>query len=191
MKVLIIGGTFFSGRSLTRYLHERGEEVVVANRGRTAHDLPAEIERWTVDIYQPETLAQALGDPAATDRPAPTVWSPLEYACHVRDVCAIFAARLHRMLTEDDPLFANWDQDETAVDQAYAEQDPAEVLAAIETEGSRLAERFEAIEGEQWQRPGRRSDGAVFTVDSFARYFLHDVVHHGWDVTGREAPDAD
>lgn len=62
MRVLILGGTFFSGRSLTRYLHERGEEVVVANRGRTAHDLPAEIERWTVDIYQPETLAQALGD---------------------------------------------------------------------------------------------------------------------------------
>lgn len=62
MKVLIIGGTAFSGRSQARFLHERGDEVVVANRGRTAHDLPDGIERWKIDINQPETLRQALGD---------------------------------------------------------------------------------------------------------------------------------
>mgnify|MGYP000205025455 CR=1 FL=1 len=49
---------------------------------------------------------------------------------------------------------------------------------------------FDSVTGEQWQRPGRRSDGAVFTVDTFSRYLLHDVVHHGWDVTGVEAGDA-
>jgi nucleoside-diphosphate-sugar epimerase len=62
MKVLIIGGTYFSGKSLSRFLHERGDEVVVANRGRTAHDLPEEIERWKVDIGQTETLREALGE---------------------------------------------------------------------------------------------------------------------------------
>jgi hypothetical protein len=25
----------------------------------------------------------------------------------------------------------------------------------------------------------------LFTVDTFARYFLHDLAHHAWDVTGR------
>jgi uncharacterized protein YfaQ (DUF2300 family) len=28
-------------------------------------------------------------------------------------------------------------------------------------------------------------DGANFTVTTFARYFVHDPVHHRWDVTGR------
>jgi hypothetical protein len=37
---------------------------------------------------------------------------------------------------------------------------------------------------DQWQRPGRRSDGARFTVETFARYFIHDPVHHLYDVTG-------
>ena len=39
--------------------------------------------------------------------------------------------------------------------------------------------------GGQWQRTGRRSDGASFTVETFARYFIHDPVHHLYDVTGQ------
>ncbi len=31
---------------------------------------------------------------------------------------------------EDDPLFQNWDQDETAVNERYGEQDPATVVNA-------------------------------------------------------------
>ena len=57
--------------------------------------------------------------------PRRDVWSPLEYACHVRDVHRVFDERVRLMLDEDDPRFANWDQDETAVERRYAEQDPA------------------------------------------------------------------
>jgi hypothetical protein len=32
-------------------------------------------------------------------------------------------------------------------------------------------------------RPGRRSDGATFTAETFARYFIHDPIHHLHDVT--------
>jgi hypothetical protein len=45
------------------------------------------------------------------------------------------------------------------------------------------------VTGAQWERTGRRSDGARFTVETFARYFIHDPVHHLYDVTGqRPAP---
>ncbi len=132
---------------------------------------------------------EALADDASGERPGPTTWSTLEYACHVRDVCTIYDKRLHLMLDADDPLFENWDQDETAVGQAYGEQEPAEVLGQLVAEAERLASSFDTVTAEQWQRPGRRSDGAVFTIDTFARYLLHDVVHHGWDVTGIEAAE--
>ena len=41
--------------------------------------------------------------PRRTQRsgPSPAVWSPLEYACHVRDVHRIFDRRLASMLEED------------------------------------------------------------------------------------------
>jgi hypothetical protein len=48
-----------------------------------------------------------------------------------------------------------------------------------------IAARFAAVTGDQWSRRGRRSDGAQFTVETFARYFIHDPVHHLYDVTGR------
>ena len=126
-----------------------------------------------------------LDRPDVRDRPEPTVWSPLEYACHVRDVFRVFGERLRRMLTEDDPLFANWDQDETAVAERYGEQDPALVGPALRDAAAAVAARFAGVTGAQWDRPGRRTDGTVFTVDSFARYFVHDPIHHLYDVTGR------
>jgi len=121
----------------------------------------------------------------AARRPAPAVWSPLEYGCHVRDVCLLFAERLDLMLTEDEPTFANWDQDETAVAGRYGEQDPAMVATDLAAAAERLADRFAAVRDPAWQRTGRRGDGARFTVSTFAKYFLHDVLHHVHDVTGR------
>ncbi len=126
-----------------------------------------------------------LDEPDVRRRPSPAVWSPLEYACHVRDVLRIFAERLRLMLTESGPVYPNWDQDEAAVAGRYGEQDPvlvgAELLGAAEV----LTTRFESVSGRDWERTGHRSDGASFTIESFARYFIHDPVHHLYDVTGR------
>jgi hypothetical protein len=131
--------------------------------------------------------AEVLAGSEIRSRPAPHVWSPLEYACHVRDVFRLYNERLTLMLTTEDPLFANWDQDATAVAQRYGEQDPKKVLHDLREAAGALAANFSSVTGAQWNRPGRRSDGAQFTVESFARYFIHDPVHHLYDVTGRRA----
>jgi DinB superfamily len=116
-------------------------------------------------------------------RPRSDRWSPLEYACHVRDVFLLFDRRLHLMLDEEDPLFANWDQDETAVADRYDEQDPTTVAAELVAAAEALSRSYESVTDEQHDRPGRRSDGARFTVATFARYLAHDPVHHLWDVS--------
>jgi hypothetical protein len=127
---------------------------------------------------------QLTGPGDIRTRPEPGKWSALEYGCHVRDAFRIYDYRLDLMLTQDDPLYPNWDQDETAITSHYEEQDPAEVAAELTVAAASLAGRFDSVTGDQWQRPGRRSDGARFTVETFARYFIHDPVHHLYDVTG-------
>ncbi len=125
-----------------------------------------------------------LSDPDATTRPAPTVWSTAEYACHVRDVCRIFDERLRAMLAEDDPLFANWDQDETALAQRYWRQQPATVGAELNTAGAQINATIQQVTDDQLARSGRRSNGSVFTVETLIQYFAHDLVHHAHDIRG-------
>jgi len=124
----------------------------------------------------------AREDPST--RPAADVWSPLEYACHVRDVHRVFLERVQLMLKEDDARFANWDQDQTALDDDYGSQDPAVVAGELVEAAEAVAEEYAAVTGDQWQRPGTRSNGSVFTVDTLGRYHLHDAVHHLFDVNG-------
>jgi DinB superfamily len=127
-------------------------------------------------------FAVVLQRPDARDRPQPGVWSVLEYGCHVRDVCRVFDERVRLILSQDDPLFPNWDQDATALAQRYWTQEPAVVTAELAAAAETVARSFEGVEVDQWSRQGRRSNGSVFTVDSLARYFLHELVHHLHDV---------
>ena len=134
--------------------------------------------------------AAVLRQPGATERPDEQTWSPLEYACHVRDVHRIFGARLDLMLEQDEPTFANWDQDITAVEERYDLQDPAVVGPELVAAADAVAARYDAIREapeEIWARRGLRDNGSEFTVDSIARYHLHDVLHHSHDVRGTAA----
>ncbi len=128
-----------------------------------------------------------LDHPKVRERPSEDKWSALEYACHVRDVFRLYDERLQMMLEQDDPTYSNWDQDETAVAQRYREQDPDVVARELVAAARKLAERFDRVSGDRWGRTGNRSDGASFTIESLARYLIHDPVHHLHDVrTGFE-----
>ncbi|SDD15669.1 DinB family protein [Auraticoccus monumenti] len=129
------------------------------------------------------SVGAALGRPGARGRPDPSTWSVLEYGAHVRDVCGVMAERLQLLLTHDDPEYANWDQDATAVAERYAEQDPGRVGEELDAAAERLAGSFAAVRGDAWERPGRRSNGSVFTTWTLGVYALHDLEHHVWDVT--------
>jgi hypothetical protein len=120
-------------------------------------------------------------DDVAT-RPNDSTWSPLEYSCHVRDVYRIFDYRLNRILTEDEPHFANWDQDVTAEEDRYNAQDPQVVAMQIIAAGEIFANRYDSVRPEQWERKGLRSDGSHFTAETLGRYMIHDPLHHLWDV---------
>ncbi|UZN03551.1 DinB family protein [Cellulomonas sp. S1-8] len=135
----------------------------------TVRDL---IPRWTAALHRDD----------ARERPAPGVWSTLEYGAHVRDVMRVFGTRVRLMVEQDDPLFDDWDQDATALADRYDLQDPAVVADELARASSAMADRLDAVPADGWDRTGRRSNGSVFTVRTLTRYFLHDVVHHLDDV---------
>jgi hypothetical protein len=139
-------------------------------------DAPAAIEANALQ------WRRLLTHPLVAMRPNDRTWSGLEYGCHVRDVFRLYLYRLNLMLNEDGPHFENWDQDITAQTDRYGEQSPTVVADELVTAAVLLADRFAAVQPDQWGRTGFRSDGAAFTIDSFTRYMVHDPVHHVWDV---------
>jgi len=158
---------------------ECGFVSVELPRDQIAPMIRANAQEW-IDILTDDPVQ--LRRRARDDR-----WSRLEYACHVRDVFRIVDERLNLMLTSDDPTYQNWDQDRTAVEDHYGDQDPRAVGAELSKAAGILAGDFDRVEGAAWQRRGTRSDGAKFTVQTIGQYALHDVVHHLYDVAGDSA----
>jgi hypothetical protein len=94
----------------------------------------------------------------------------------------VFDGRLLSMLAEDDPQFASWNQDDTAIERHYWEQDLAWVRVELADAADQINETIRSVRPGQLDRPGRRSDGSVFTVETLVQYFAHDLVHHAHDI---------
>ncbi|GAA0564823.1 DinB family protein [Paractinoplanes ferrugineus] len=118
-------------------------------------------------------------------RPAVDVWSPLEYACHVRDVLRVQRQRLELALRADDPPVTPMGRDELAVRDAYNTQDPQLVLTALTEAATTLARSFAALTPAQWTRTTRYNwpAAASRTLLWLGRHTIHEVEHHLLDVT--------
>jgi len=159
---------------LDRVCGECGYDVCEFDRDQIGEMIRANAAEWQDVLTGDDAELRA--------RPRPDKWSALEYACHVRDVYELYDTRLEMMLTEDGPHYPNWDQDATAIEKSYDRADPTAVSEDLGLRAEELASRFDTVSGPAWDRTGFRSDGAAFTVESFARYLIHDPVHHLWDV---------
>ena len=144
-----------------------------------------QIATWVERLTVPWADLLVAGD--ARTRPAATTWSPLEYAAHVRDMCGVFTERVQLMLAQDAPEFADWDQNQAAIDGDYGAEDPARVSEQLTEAARRLAAAYRDVPADGWQRTGLRSNGSQFTVLTLGQYALHDLAHHLLDV-GAEVP---
>jgi hypothetical protein len=132
-----------------------------------------------------EELAAVLGDPAADlrDRRDPDVWSPLEYACHMRDVLLVQRERVLAARRTDTPSFAPMGRDERVVHDGYAEQDPAAVARQARDAAALFANVLTRL-GPDWERTVAynypvRTERSLRWV---AVHTVHEMRHHLLDV---------
>src|SRR5699024_1835679 len=91
-----------------------------------------------------------LGRAGVNRRPEPRVWSPLEYACHVRDVHRVFTDRVALMLGADDPPFPNWDQVPATLHGRYYQQYPDAVAAEVASAADATAAAYDGVPADAW-----------------------------------------
>jgi DinB superfamily len=158
---------------LSRPCPECGFDAASVHHTEVADQIRSDAADWV----------RRLAEPGVGTRPEPAVWSTLEYACHVRDVHRIFNHRVQWMLTEDEPQFPSWNQDETAIADDYASQDPATVVTELFDAATIVADTYANVPTDAWTRRGLRSNGSEFTIATISVYHLHDILHHAHDVS--------
>jgi S-DNA-T family DNA segregation ATPase FtsK/SpoIIIE len=119
-------------------------------------------------------------DVALRTRPRPGVWSPLEYACHVRDVLFVQRERLIAALVEHAPAVTPMQRDERVALAHYAEEPTAEVVAGIEIAALLFARVFRDLTPEQLSRPCVYNfpEPATRDVGWIGAHTLHELQHH-------------
>jgi hypothetical protein len=123
-------------------------------------------------------VIDALPDALLRARPAPGEWSALEICGHLRDVVEVEGGRISRLLAEDDPQLAGYDERELVADRSCTDVDPAALVDELRTAWERMAERLEALPEDAWLRPGRHSVRGAVTVSSrVARMAEHTREH--------------
>jgi hypothetical protein len=131
-----------------------------------------------------------LDDVAVRRRPDPEVWSPLEYACHVRDMLRVQLERVDLIEREHEPLCAPMGRDERVVNDGYNDQNPAVVAGDLLTAARTLATRLERLGEAGWQRVGVYTYPTTQrrTVEWIGAHTVHELQHHRRDISTPPAP---
>lgn len=129
---------------------------------------------------------RALLDAAGAElrtRPAPEIWSAIEYAAHSRDVTALHAFGVEQALTADEPTFPAIDGEDLIQSAAvsYLEADPEEVAVDLQAHASRLAGLADDAGPGAWSR-GLTVGESRMDVRRLLEHAVHDSLHHLGDV---------
>jgi hypothetical protein len=130
-----------------------------------------------------EQLAK-FNDEAVRARPEPDVWSPLEYACHLRDVLRVQRERILQAQREHEPTFTPMRRDERVVEERYNEQDPAVVATELREASAAFIDTLESLDDAGWARTGvyNYPEPRLRTVEWIAVHTLHELLHHRTDI---------
>ena len=128
-------------------------------------------------------ILTAAGTDVRTRRDA-SVWSPLEYGCHVRDVLMVQRERVLAARRSDCPSVDPMGRDERVEHDGYAEQDPVDVARQLTDAALLLANDLSRLSPGEWQRTMMYNYPARFerSLRWVAVHTVHEVRHHLLDV---------
>jgi hypothetical protein len=143
----------------------------------TSTQLVLEQLEATPDILS--AMMRTLRDAEARWKPAPDRFSIAEVMAHLCDVeTQVFRVRLERMLNEDTPQLAIYDQEGIAAAGAYAGRDVHESLQGFRKQRADTLASVKGLPAEIGSRPGIHAElGSVTIVQLMNEWAFHDLGH--------------
>jgi uncharacterized damage-inducible protein DinB len=111
-------------------------------------------------------------------RPVPGKWSTLEVVCHLSDFEPVYADRMKRVISHDNPPLLGADQEQFAATLSYQERDLEEELKIVETTRSQMARILRRLPAEAWSRAGVHSEYGPRTLEQLLTTITNHIPHH-------------
>jgi hypothetical protein len=143
--------------------------------------MSAEQEQWAAQIREiPAVFRMALSsdEHAIRHRPAAGEWSAIEVVGHMIDKMGIWTRRVERLLAEERPALAAYDQDALVREHDYQHADPEEVFEQLRQACERFASLIEGIPVSALEREGVHEEFGPITPRQCIVYPLESSSEH-------------
>ena len=111
-------------------------------------------------------------------RPVAGKWSTLEVVAHLADFEPVFADRMKRIISHDNPLLMGADEVLFAAKLAYPERDLDEELTLIEMTRKQMARILRSLTPDALGRSGVHNERGLRTLQQFLEGAIEHVNHH-------------
>ncbi|MFL6120382.1 DinB family protein [Actinophytocola sp.] len=144
-----------------------------------ALDVPTLITAGVSELAAVLTTAEDL-----RSRRSPETWSPLEYACHVRDMLLVQRERVLLARRVETPDCTPMGRDERVEHDGYADQNPADVARQLSDAALLFTNVLRRLTAAAWAFTVlyRYPEPTERTLHWVALHTLHEVQHHLLDV---------
>ena len=111
--------------------------------------------------------------------PMPGEWSALETLTHLRDVIVhVYGLRIRRLLYEDNPLFADFDEEGYRRASLERGETAEYLMDTIAGEHDQLARLLEGLPDGMWARQGRHPTFGEMSIEFLARRIGEHAAEH-------------
>ena len=110
--------------------------------------------------------------------PLPGKWSAREIVHHLGDSESFSAARIRKLLVEDNPVIQGYDQDAYATRLRYNERDMAPALDAFRLARETTMQLIDLMTEDDWQRAGTHTESGRYTTQDWLKIYAAHAHNH-------------
>jgi uncharacterized damage-inducible protein DinB len=111
-------------------------------------------------------------------RPISGKWSTLEVVCHLADFEIVYADRIKRVISENEPTLFGGDPDLFAARLAYHQRNAEEEVQFTELIRRQVARILRTLKEDDFQRRGIHSEAGPLTLETLLQRVTGHIPHH-------------
>ena len=140
--------------------------------------LPELIDAYVAGPAKLRAAVKSLTREQLLARPVTGRWSTLEVVAHLADFEPVFADRMKRIISHDNPLLVGADEQLFASKLAYHERDLEEELTLIDVTRKQMARILRTLTPDALGRSGVHNERGLRTLQQFLEGATGHIDHH-------------